>query len=870
MPHCTQSLQIDYTTFEPPEKTPIQPSSFSAVQYTQRCCPPTCTARCCQPACPIRYSQHGAPPSKSPSKTSITISLSTSSLNQFCRPSCEPDPPVPGPSTCYHQPTFHPSLYYEACCFPLTVPVPPGCHITPLKPISMQPKFLPRQPPYESCPPPCEPQWPCSLSIPSCPPCPCPSPCEPCTPYNLSRPCCLPPGDPGSSPCTPATPCNQSLPNCSPPCEPRAAPCDSCPPPCEPCASPCDPCKPCANCYVCPSPCSPCTMPCGPCPCSLPCSPCTMPCGPCPCSPPCHPCPTPCDPCCLPPSDQLNKPCNSNQSPSDSSPPPCNPCIPPPCGRCPPRPCDTSAQYKPCTPCHHSSTCGDPPCSPCGSPLFQPCLHYDSPCDSLSSDEECPSLSNFWESAGVSGPTLCYNIPETSVPTPIQCPSPPPPPPCKSPRICLPPFCQRPWVNPCIANRNPYCCRDAPCTLCNCIPCNCTSCECDPCKTCDTECNTYACCDAACSPCCPCDRACSPCPLSESKDEACGPGCPCSPLKDPCHPTYDIFHQECAFPKEPVKFIMVWDPADRELQSKECRCPRQARCRGVTLDGQEVRSCRRYARRGMSCKCDKGSGAVSRDEQLEQMMKIWRLPHMRIEPIHALSLFESNCIPFSDSTSDLCIQDLNEVDEVQSCSLTCSMIPMEGENKDPGLCCRPFCKHWLPKEAPCCYDGPCKANCFNHPPGMKSRRPYISSLPVDIPIQATHIRMRYSNFYNNYNIDEMAVRRRRDAIRLGNTNLTTDTCRTPSRYFGTTLDGTSPQFRNIDLQYHWSVCNNENFNIHAPPGYKSALIKVPGEFGTTPKEIVVYSRKKKRSATIQNAYYPKCLYMPVFEPTEES
>lgn len=86
----------------------------------------------------------------------------------------------------------------------------------------------------------------------------------------------------------------------------------------------------------------------------------------------------------------------------------------------------------------------------------------------------------------------------------------------------------------------------------------------------------------------------------------------------------------------------------------------------------------------MSCKCDKGSGAVSRDEQLEQMMKIWRLPHMRIEPIHALSLFESNCIPFSDSTSDLCIQDLNEVDEVQSCSLTCSMVPMEGENKDPG------------------------------------------------------------------------------------------------------------------------------------------------------------------------------------------
>ncbi|XP_025835864.1 keratin-associated protein 10-7-like [Agrilus planipennis] len=37
----------------------------------------------------------------------------------------------------------------------------------------------------------------------------------------------------------------------------------------------------------------------------------------------------------------------------------------------------------------------------------------------------------------------------------------------------------------------------------------------------------------------------------------------------------------------------------------------------------------------------------------------------------------------------------------------------------PGPCCRPGCLHWSPPGGPCLYDCPCKAQCFNHPPGMK-------------------------------------------------------------------------------------------------------------------------------------------------------
>lgn len=37
----------------------------------------------------------------------------------------------------------------------------------------------------------------------------------------------------------------------------------------------------------------------------------------------------------------------------------------------------------------------------------------------------------------------------------------------------------------------------------------------------------------------------------------------------------------------------------------------------------------------------------------------------------------------------------------------------------PGPCTRPCCKHWKPKDGPCLYDKPCKAHCFDHPPGIK-------------------------------------------------------------------------------------------------------------------------------------------------------
>lgn len=39
----------------------------------------------------------------------------------------------------------------------------------------------------------------------------------------------------------------------------------------------------------------------------------------------------------------------------------------------------------------------------------------------------------------------------------------------------------------------------------------------------------------------------------------------------------------------------------------------------------------------------------------------------------------------------------------------------------PGPCKKPGCKHWKPKDPPCLYDQPCKAHCYNHPPGMKPK-----------------------------------------------------------------------------------------------------------------------------------------------------
>ncbi|XP_045473780.1 uncharacterized protein LOC123680116 isoform X1 [Harmonia axyridis] len=42
----------------------------------------------------------------------------------------------------------------------------------------------------------------------------------------------------------------------------------------------------------------------------------------------------------------------------------------------------------------------------------------------------------------------------------------------------------------------------------------------------------------------------------------------------------------------------------------------------------------------------------------------------------------------------------------------------------PGPCTRPCCLHWRPKEGPCLYDAPCKAHCYNHPPGIKPSRKY--------------------------------------------------------------------------------------------------------------------------------------------------
>ncbi|EFA09789.1 uncharacterized protein LOC661071 isoform X1 [Tribolium castaneum] len=60
------------------------------------------------------------------------------------------------------------------------------------------------------------------------------------------------------------------------------------------------------------------------------------------------------------------------------------------------------------------------------------------------------------------------------------------------------------------------------------------------------------------------------------------------------------------------------------------------------------------------------------------------------------------------------------------CGIWCAQVqpcppkPKKKSKKyEPGPCTRPCCKHWKPKEGPCLYDDPCKAHCFNHPPGIK-------------------------------------------------------------------------------------------------------------------------------------------------------
>ncbi|RZC40857.1 hypothetical protein BDFB_000360 [Asbolus verrucosus] len=49
----------------------------------------------------------------------------------------------------------------------------------------------------------------------------------------------------------------------------------------------------------------------------------------------------------------------------------------------------------------------------------------------------------------------------------------------------------------------------------------------------------------------------------------------------------------------------------------------------------------------------------------------------------------------------------------------CPPKPKKKNKLEFGPCTRPCCKHWKPKDGPCLYDDPCKAHCFNHPPGMK-------------------------------------------------------------------------------------------------------------------------------------------------------
>lgn len=76
----------------------------------------------------------------------------------------------------------------------------------------------------------------------------------------------------------------------------------------------------------------------------------------------------------------------------------------------------------------------------------------------------------------------------------------------------------------------------------------------------------------------------------------------------------------------------------------------------------------------------------------------------------------------------LCSMKLSPPPGCHPCGVWCAEIqpcPPKPKKKvsryEPGKCTRPCCKHWKPVDGDCKYDDPCKAHCFNHPPGMKPK-----------------------------------------------------------------------------------------------------------------------------------------------------
>ncbi|VEN62400.1 unnamed protein product [Callosobruchus maculatus] len=75
-----------------------------------------------------------------------------------------------------------------------------------------------------------------------------------------------------------------------------------------------------------------------------------------------------------------------------------------------------------------------------------------------------------------------------------------------------------------------------------------------------------------------------------------------------------------------------------------------------------------------------------------------------------------------------CTMKLTPPANCHPCGVWCAEIqpcPPKSKKKsnkyEPGPCKRPCCKHWKPKDGECQYDLPCKAHCYNHPPGIKPR-----------------------------------------------------------------------------------------------------------------------------------------------------
>ncbi|XP_018326600.1 uncharacterized protein LOC108737904 isoform X2 [Agrilus planipennis] len=65
-----------------------------------------------------------------------------------------------------------------------------------------------------------------------------------------------------------------------------------------------------------------------------------------------------------------------------------------------------------------------------------------------------------------------------------------------------------------------------------------------------------------------------------------------------------------------------------------------------------------------------------------------------------------------------CCEHGNWTVKIFPCPIQMGTSKVNKEDANDGVC-KVGCKLWKSKEAPCLYDDPCRAHCYNHPPGIK-------------------------------------------------------------------------------------------------------------------------------------------------------